>query len=170
MQQHELLFKSNEVTPLTFLTLFFVIDSTANTWSPMDESSIATARADSRVPNRMRLEFSALASPLLAALRRKQKQISAELTLRGGSAHGASGNFPPSFLSPTPAALVSCLTFLNLRHINAGHWQRAALLTRTRPLFACVESQAPNARPRCRECVLVQKGQHRVKGGSQRTR
>lgn len=27
---------------LTFLTLFFVIDSTANTWSPIDDSSIAT--------------------------------------------------------------------------------------------------------------------------------
>lgn len=28
---------------LTFLTLFFVIDSTANTCSPMDDSSIGTA-------------------------------------------------------------------------------------------------------------------------------
>lgn len=31
---------------LTFLTLFFVIDSTANTWSPIDDSSIATRCCD----------------------------------------------------------------------------------------------------------------------------
>lgn len=31
---------------LTFLTLFFVMDSTANTWSPIDDSSIATRCCD----------------------------------------------------------------------------------------------------------------------------
>lgn len=31
---------------LTFLTLFLVIDSTANTWSPIDDSSIATRCCD----------------------------------------------------------------------------------------------------------------------------
>lgn len=29
-----------KVSELTFRTLFFVMDSTANTWSPMDDSSI----------------------------------------------------------------------------------------------------------------------------------
>lgn len=40
------------VVLLTFLTLFFVIDSTANTWSPIDDSSIA-ARFSTQLANWM---------------------------------------------------------------------------------------------------------------------
>lgn len=105
------------VALLTFLTLFFVMDSTANTWSPIDDSSIATRRSaqDSNLDPRCSRRGAAVDG------------VKGAGTAPPRAANTCSERRTAQELRPS-ARLVH---FLNVRHINTG--QRAAL-SRARPL------------------------------------